>query len=68
MVGGGDLKVTGLSHNPGQLQGSYRDFQSNCWANLRILGQPCDFQNFTLERRPDSVPPEVSSVPRGSNT
>ena len=21
----------------------YRDFQSNCWVNLRILGQPCEF-------------------------
>ena len=20
-----------------------RDFQSNCWVNLRILGQPCEF-------------------------
>jgi hypothetical protein len=19
------------------------DFQSNCWVNLRILGQPCEF-------------------------
>ena len=24
-------------------EGSCRDFQSNCWANLRILGQPCEF-------------------------
>ena len=22
---------------------SNRDFQSNCWVNLRILGQPCEF-------------------------
>ena len=29
--------------NFGQLQASYRDFQSNCWANLQILGQPCAF-------------------------
>jgi hypothetical protein len=21
----------------------YRDSQSNCWVNLRILGQPCEF-------------------------
>ena len=21
----------------------YGDFQSNCWVNLRILGQPCEF-------------------------
>ena len=25
----------------GQLEGTDRDFQSNCWVNLRILGQPC---------------------------
>ena len=24
-------------------KGPYRDFQSNCWVNLRILGQPCAF-------------------------
>jgi hypothetical protein len=38
-----NLKFTGLTHNLGQLYGSYRDFQSNCWVNLRILGQPCEF-------------------------
>jgi hypothetical protein len=38
-----NLKFTGLTQNLGQLQGSYRDFQSNCWVNLRILGQPCEF-------------------------
>ena len=37
------MKFTGLTHNLGQLYGSYRDFQSNCWVNLRILGQPCEF-------------------------
>jgi hypothetical protein len=39
----GNLKFTGLTQNLGQLYGSYRDFQSNCWVNLRILGQPCEF-------------------------
>ena len=34
-----NLKFTGLTQNLGQLSGSYRDFQSNFWANLRILGQ-----------------------------
>ena len=24
-------------------KGAYIDFQSNCWVNLRILGQPCGF-------------------------
>ena len=27
----------------GQLEGSYRDFQSNCWVNLLSLGHPCEF-------------------------
>jgi hypothetical protein len=38
-----NLEFTGLSQNLGQLEGSYRDFQSNCWVNLQILGQPCEF-------------------------
>ena len=35
---------TGLAQTLGQICDSNRDFQSNCWANLRILGQPCAFQ------------------------
>jgi hypothetical protein len=38
-----NLKSSGLTQNLGQLQVSFRDFQSNCWVNLRILGQPCEF-------------------------
>jgi hypothetical protein len=39
-----NLKFTGLTQNLGQLyKGSYRDFHSKCWVNLRILGRPCDF-------------------------
>jgi hypothetical protein len=38
------VKSTGLAQNLGQLEASSRDFHSNCWANLRILGQPCEFQ------------------------
>ena len=38
-----NLKFTRLTQNLGQLKGSYRDFQSNCWINLRILGQACEF-------------------------
>ena len=38
-----NLKFTGLTQNLGQLYGSYRDYQSNFWVNLRILGQPCEF-------------------------
>ena len=40
---GQNLKFTGLTQNLGQLRCSHMDFQSNCWVNLRILGQPCEF-------------------------
>jgi hypothetical protein len=46
-----NLKFTGLTQNLGQLEGSYRDFQSNCWVNLRILGQPCEFYLRALAAR-----------------
>ena len=48
-----NLKSTGLTQNLGQLQGSYGDFQSNCWVNLRILGQPCDF--YLLDALDDRI-------------
>ena len=32
---------TGLAQIVGQLQGSNRDFQPNCWAKSRNFGQPC---------------------------
>ena len=38
-----NLESTGLAQNLGPLEGSYRDFQSNSWVKLRILGQPCAF-------------------------
>jgi hypothetical protein len=38
-----NLKFTGLTQQLGQLHGSYREFHSNCWVNLRILDQPCAF-------------------------
>ena len=38
------VKCTGLVQSLAQLHASYRDFQSNCWANLIILCQPCGFQ------------------------
>ncbi len=38
------MKLAGVTQqNLGQLYGPYRNFQSNCWVNLRILGQPCGF-------------------------
>ena len=44
---GRDLKSTGLTqNNDGPTLTpflKYTGFQSNCWANLRILGQPCAF-------------------------
>jgi hypothetical protein len=33
------LKLTGLAQNLGHLYASYRDSQSNCWVNLRVLGR-----------------------------
>jgi hypothetical protein len=33
------VKCTGLAQTLGQLQDFNRDLQSNCWANLQILGQ-----------------------------
>ena len=38
-----NLKFIGLTQNMDELLGTYRDFQSNCWVNLRIVGQPCGF-------------------------
>ena len=46
----------------GQLQASNRDFHSNCWANLRILGQPCAFQVWLRGR--DGQPGGFCRQPR----
>jgi hypothetical protein len=37
------VKVTGLAQKLGQLEAVNRDLQSKSWANLKILGQPCNF-------------------------
>jgi hypothetical protein len=37
------VKVTGLAQKLGQLEAVHRDFQSKYWANLKLLGQPCNF-------------------------
>jgi hypothetical protein len=29
---------------------SNRDSQSNCWVNLKLMGQPCEFQSIALAR------------------
>ena len=36
-------KVTGLVQKLGQFEAVHRDLQSKSWANLRLLGQPCNF-------------------------
>jgi hypothetical protein len=42
---GSKVKFTGLTQTLGQLiTASNRDSQSNCWVNLKIVGQPSEFQ------------------------
>jgi hypothetical protein len=43
LVGARSVKVTGLAQKLGQLEAVHRDFQSKYWANLKLLGQPCNF-------------------------
>jgi GH35 family endo-1,4-beta-xylanase len=43
LVKGMQVKSIGLAQTLGQLCDSYWDFQSNLWANLRVLGQSCEF-------------------------
>jgi hypothetical protein len=61
------VKFTGLAQNLGRLQASNMDFQSNCWANLRILGQPSAFQaragrSGTLTRSAPSPRPATTDA------
>jgi hypothetical protein len=51
-----NLTSTGLAQNLDPLLGSYRDFQSNFWVNLRILGQPCEFYLPVLARGRGAAP------------
>ena len=37
------MKVTGLAQKLGQLGAVHRELQSKYWANLKLLGQPCNF-------------------------
>ena len=37
------VKVTGLAQKLGQLEAVSRDLQLKSWANLKLLGQPCNF-------------------------
>jgi hypothetical protein len=36
-----------LAQRLGQLEAVHRDFQSKYWADLKLLGQPCNF--YALE-------------------
>jgi hypothetical protein len=44
------VKVTGLAQKLGQLEAVHRDFQSKNWANLKLLGQPCNFYALAVGR------------------
>ena len=37
------VKVTGLVQKLAQLEAVNSDLQSKYWANLRLMGQPCNF-------------------------
>ena len=41
---GARVKVTGLAQNLGQPEAVNRDLQSKSWADLQLLGQPCNFR------------------------
>jgi hypothetical protein len=45
------VKFTGLAQTLGQLQASDGDSQSKFWANLKILGQPCESQVTVVPHR-----------------
>ena len=47
-MSGVNLKFTGLTHNLGQLEGFYREFQSNCWVNLQCCKLWVNPVNVTL--------------------
>jgi hypothetical protein len=54
------------------LTASNRDSQSNCWVNLKIVGQPCEFQvrarlraaerTIAAQARPPSPPPPARFI------
>jgi hypothetical protein len=68
---GSNEKFIGLAQLLGQLYDANRDFHSNCWDNLRILGQPCGcFVSGAGRASDNSVSPGGSGVvgadlPRG---
>ena len=50
LVGHRSVKVTGLAQKLGKLEAVNRDLQSKSMANLKLLGQPCNFH----AREPDA--------------
>ena len=44
------VQVTGLAQKLGQLEAVNGDLQSKYWANLKILGQPCNFNALRTPR------------------
>ena len=47
------VKVTGLAQKLGQLEAVNRDLQSKSWANLKLLGQPCNLRAWAPVVRQD---------------
>ena len=45
------VKVTRLAQKLGQLEAVNRDLQSKSWANLQLLGQPCNFRALRARRK-----------------
>jgi hypothetical protein len=54
-------KVTGLAQKLAQLEAVNRDLQSKYWANLKLLGQPCNFYAYAKRRLND--PTAVAAGP-----
>jgi hypothetical protein len=44
------VKVAGLAQKLGQLEAVNMDLQSKYWANLKLLGQPCNFYAMVRAR------------------
>jgi hypothetical protein len=63
------VKVTGLAQKLGQLEAVNMDLQPKYWANLNLLGQPCNFYAMCARhvfRRSDAsiIPVQLAAVSR----
>jgi hypothetical protein len=70
--GGGILQEEGKIHRVDPdfgptLTASNRDKQSNCWVNLKILGQPCGFQVKAREAGARGAPEEKAASKAASD-